>query len=114
MNVNMVPIVREESGLARSSRNAYLSPEEKQAALVLSRSLKKAEEAYKTGETSVDALKNIVRNEIATEPMAVIDYVELYSFDELKEISQVKGESLLAIAVKIGKTRLIDNIIIGC
>ncbi len=114
VNVNMVPIVREESGLARSSRNAYLSPEEKQAALVLSRSLKKAEEAYKTGKTSVDALKNIVRNEIATEPMAVIDYVELYSFDELKEISQVKGESLLAIAVKIGKTRLIDNIIIGC
>lgn len=114
VNVNMVPIVREESGLARSSRNAYLSPEEKQAALVLSRSLKKAEEAYKTGETAVDALKNIVRNEIATEPMAVIDYVELYSFDELKEISQVKGESLLAIAVKIGKTRLIDNIIIGC
>lgn len=114
VNVNMVPIVREESGLARSSRNAYLSPEEKQAALVLSRSLKKAEEAYKAGEASVEALKNIVRNEIATEPMAVIDYVELYSFDELKEISQVKGESLLAIAVKIGKTRLIDNIIIGC
>ena len=114
VNVNMVPIVREESGLARSSRNAYLSPEEKQAALVLSRSLKKAEEAYKAGEISVEALKNIVRNEIATEPMAVIDYVELYSFDELKEISQVKGESLLAIAVKIGKTRLIDNIIIGC
>ena len=114
VNVNMVPIVREESGLARSSRNAYLSPEEKQAALVLARSLNKAEEAYQTGETSLDALKNIVRNEIATEPMAVIDYVELYSFDELKEISQVKGESLLAIAVKIGKTRLIDNIIIGC
>ena len=114
VNVNMVPIVREESGLARSSRNAYLSPEEKQAALVLSRSLKQAEESYKAGETSVEALKNIVRNEIATEPMAVIDYVELYSFDELKEISQVKGESLLAIAVKIGKTRLIDNIIIGC
>lgn len=114
VNVNMVPIVREESGLARSSRNAYLSSEEKQAALVLSRSLKKAEEAYKAGEASVEALKNIVRNEIATEPMAAIDYVELYSFDELKEISQVKGESLLAIAVKIGKTRLIDNIIIGC
>ena len=109
----MVPIVREESGLARSSRNAYLSLEEHEAALVLSRSLKKAEAAYKAGETDVEALKGIVRGEIAAEPMAVIDYVELYSFDELKEIQKVEGESLLAIAVKIGKTRLIDNIIIG-
>ncbi len=113
VNINMVPIVREESGLARSSRNAYLSPEEKEAALVLSRSLKKAKEAFVAGEKSVEALKNIVREEIIQEPMAVIDYVELYSFDELKEIQQITGESLLAIAVKIGKTRLIDNIIIG-
>ena len=113
VNINMVPIVREESGLARSSRNAYLSPEEKTAALVLSRSLKKAEAAYEAGEKSVEALKKVVREEIATEPMAVIDYVELYSFDELKEIETVNGESLLAIAVKIGKTRLIDNIILG-
>ena len=113
VNINMVPIVREESGLARSSRNAYLSPEEKEAALVLSRSLNKAQEAFAAGEKSVEALKNIVREEISKEPMAVIDYVELYSFDELKEIQQVAGESLLAIAVKIGKTRLIDNIIIG-
>lgn len=113
VNINMVPIVREESGLARSSRNAYLSEAEKTAALVLSRSLKKAEAAYKAGEKSVEALKQVVRNEIGTEPMAVIDYVELYSFDELKEIETVSGESLLAIAVKIGKTRLIDNIILG-
>ena len=113
VNINMVPIVREESGLARSSRNAYLSEAEKTAALVLSRSLKKAEAAYKAGEKSVEALKKIVCDEIATEPMAVIDYVELYSFDELKEIENVNGESLLAIAVKIGKTRLIDNIILG-
>lgn len=113
VNVNMVPIVRENSGLARSSRNAYLSPAEKTAALVLSRSLKKAEAAYEAGEKSVAALKKIVREEIAGESMAVIDYVELYSFDELKEIETVSGESLLAIAVKIGKTRLIDNIIIG-
>lgn len=113
VNVNMVPIVREDSGLARSSRNAYLSPAEKTAALVLSRSLKKAEAAYEAGEKSVAALKKIVREEIAGESMAVIDYVELYSFDELKEIETVSGESLLAIAVKIGKTRLIDNIIIG-
>ena len=113
VNINMVPIVREESGLARSSRNAYLSEAEKTAALVLSRSLKKAEAAYKAGEKSVEALKQVVRNEIGTEPIAVIDYVELYSFDELKEIETVSGESLLAIAVKIGKTRLIDNIILG-
>lgn len=113
VNINMVPIVREESGLARSSRNAYLSEAEKTAALVLSRSLKKAEAAYKAGEKSVEALKKIVLDEIATEPMAVIDYVELYSFDELKEIETINGESLLAIAVKIGKTRLIDNIILG-
>ena len=113
VNINMVPIVREESGLARSSRNAYLSEAEKTAALVLSRSLKKAEATYKAGEKSVEALKKIVHDEIATEPMAVIDYVELYSFDELKEIETISGESLLAIAVKIGKTRLIDNIILG-
>ncbi|MGM9539892.1 pantoate--beta-alanine ligase [Anaerovibrio sp.] len=113
VNINMVPIVREESGLARSSRNAYLSEAEKTAALVLSRSLKKAEAAYEAGEKSVAALKKIVRAEIDAEPMAAIDYVELYSFDELKEIETVSGESLLAIAVKIGKTRLIDNIIIG-
>lgn len=113
VNVNMVPIVREESGLARSSRNAYLSQEEKTAALVLSRSLQKAKAAYEAGEKSTEALKKIVRKEIAGEPMAAIDYVELYSFDELKEIETVSGESLLAIAVKIGSTRLIDNIIIS-
>lgn len=113
VNVNMVPIVREESGLARSSRNAYLSAEEKTAALVLSRSLRKAKEAFAAGEKNAEALKKIVREEIGSEPMAQIDYVELYSFDELKEIEEVKGESLLAIAVKIGKTRLIDNVIIG-
>ncbi|MDD3115676.1 MAG: pantoate--beta-alanine ligase [Anaerovibrio sp.] len=113
VNVNMVPIVREESGLARSSRNAYLSEPERAAALVLSRSLRKAENAWKAGETDAESLKKLVREEIQSEPLAEIDYVELYSFDELKEIQEVRGESLLALAVRIGKTRLIDNIIIG-
>ena len=113
VNIHMVPIVREESGLARSSRNMYLSVEEKEAALVLSRSLKKAEEAFAKGEKSVEALKALVREEIDGEKMAEIDYVELYSFPGLKEIAEVSQPSLLAIAVKIGKTRLIDNVILG-
>ena len=113
VNIHMVPIVREESGLARSSRNMYLSAEEKEAALVLSRSLKKAEEAFVKGEKDVEALKSLVREELSDEKMAEIDYVELYSFPGLKEIAAVDQPALLAIAVKIGKTRLIDNVILG-
>lgn len=110
--INMVPIVREESGLARSSRNAYLSPAEKEAALVLSRSLRKAKAAYDAGEKNVDALKKIVTAEIQNEPMASIDYVDLFSFPALLPIETIDQESLLAIAVRIGKTRLIDNVIL--
>ena len=113
VHINMVPIVREESGLARSSRNAYLSPEEKQAALVLSRSLRKAKAAYEGGEKDVETLKSIVTKEIQAEPMASIDYVDLFSFPALKPIQTVDQESLLAITVRIGKTRLIDNVILG-
>lgn len=113
VHINMVPIVREESGLARSSRNAYLSPEEKQAALVLSRSLKMAKTAYDGGETDAEALKAIVTKELQSEPMAVIDYVDLFSFPDLLPVQTVNEECLLAIAVRIGKTRLIDNVILG-
>ena len=113
VNIHMVPIVREESGLARSSRNMYLSAQEKEAALVLSRSLKKAEQAFGEGEKKVETLKALVREEICQEKLAEIDYVEIYSFPGLKEISDVTEPALLAIAVKIGKTRLIDNVILG-
>ena len=112
VHINMVPIVREPSGLARSSRNRYLSPVEKTAALVLSRSLKKARTAYTGGEKNPEKLKQIVRDELATEKLAVIDYVELNAFPSLKPLPLVNQEALLAIAVKIGKTRLIDNIIL--
>ena len=112
VHINMVPIVREESGLARSSRNAYLSPAEKEAALVLSRSLRKAKAAYDAGEKNVDALKKIVTAEIQNEPMASIDYVDWFSVPALLPIETVDQESLLAIAVRIGKTRLIDNVIL--
>ena len=111
--VVMVPIVREESGLARSSRNQYLSAAEKEAALVLSRSLKKGKAAFDGGEKDVETLKKIVREEIGTEPTAVIDYVDIYSFPALLPIEKADQPALLAIAVKIGKTRLIDNMILG-
>ena len=113
VKIQMVPIVREESGLARSSRNVYLSAEERQAALVLSRSLQKASAAFAGGEQDAARLKELVRGELAVEPMADVDYVELYSFPALSEIACVKEPALLAIAVRIGKTRLIDNVILG-
>ncbi|MBQ5760039.1 MAG: pantoate--beta-alanine ligase [Schwartzia sp.] len=113
VQVVMVPINREDSGLARSSRNAYLSDTEKQQALCLSRSLRKAEAAYAGGEKNVAALLKIVRDELAAESAADVEYVELYDFPTLEPIETVEKESLMAIAVRIGKTRLIDNIIIG-
>ncbi len=117
LNINveivMVPISREESGLARSSRNRYMSDVEKEAALVLSRSLKKGEAAYEGGEKNVEAIKKIVSDEIKKEKLATIDYVDAYSFPELLPIETINEPTLLAIAVKIGKTRLIDNVIIG-
>ena len=113
VHIHMVPIVREESGLARSSRNVYLSPEEKTAALVLSRSLRLAKDAYEKGERNAAVLKALVTKEIAGEPLAAIDYVDLFSFPALEAIETVDEKSLLALAVRIGKTRLIDNIILG-
>lgn len=109
----MAPIVREASGLALSSRNTYLSPDERTAALVLSRSLREARDAYETGEKRTKVLKEITAVELAKEPLAKIDYVELYSFPELEEIETIEARALLAVAVYIGKTRLIDNIILG-
>lgn len=112
VHINMVPIAREESGLARSSRNSYLSAEEKTAALVLSRSLQQAKAAYTQGEKDIVALENIVKCELNKEPMASIDYVKAYAYPSLKPLTKVSEDTLLAIAVRIGKTRLIDNVIL--
>lgn len=113
VEIVMVPIVREESGLALSSRNRYLSAEEREAALVLSRSLREAEKAFSGGEREAAKLTAMVTAIIEGEPLAAIDYVALYSFPTLRAIERVEEPALLAIAVKIGKTRLIDNIILG-
>jgi len=107
------PIVRERDGLAMSSRNTYLNPEERQAALVLSKSLAAAESAYQNGERSGDALRTIMEDLINAEPLARLDYVSCADFETLKELDKVRGKTLLSMAVFIGSTRLIDNRILG-
>lgn len=104
-------IVREEDGLAISSRNSYLSREERKAALILSESLSRARQAMIGGERDVSIIKNIITNELSQEPLAVIDYVELVDAIELRPVARVSERILVAVAVFIGKTRLIDNFI---
>lgn len=112
VQVTMVPICREESGLARSSRNAYLRPAERKAATVLSRSLRKAETAFTVGERSAERLVALVQEELAGEPLARVDYVALRTFPGLQPVTEVRETCLLALAVFIGTTRLIDNVIL--
>lgn len=105
------PIVREEDGLAKSSRNTYLSEEERKAAVVLSRSLAKGKELIESGERDAEKIKKAIREVIDAEPLAKIDYVEVVNFDTIEAIDTLDGTVLTAIAVYIGKTRLIDNFI---
>ncbi|MCI9610793.1 MAG: pantoate--beta-alanine ligase [Eubacterium sp.] len=109
------PIIREADGLAKSSRNTYLNEQERQAALVLNRSLHVGKALVEAGETSAQAVKQAVTQEIEKEPMAKIDYVDVVDFDSVTPIEKLdaaNGSVLVAIAVYIGKTRLIDNFII--
>lgn len=108
-----MPIVREVDGLAMSSRNAYLSPAERQSALCLSRSIKRARELFAAGERSVIILTREARAVIEQESAAVIDYVEFRDGEMLHELEVADGSTLLALAVKIGQTRLIDNAVLG-
>lgn len=103
------PIIREEDGLAKSSRNTYLSAEERKAALVLSRSLKTAKEMLDNGERDAAKIKETMISEINKEPLAKIDYVEIVDSEDLKSVSKIERNVLVPIAVYIGKTRLIDN-----
>lgn len=113
LQLRVMPIIREQDGLAKSSRNTYLSAEEHNAALVLSRSLKAAKEQYAAGERDAAKLVAVVRASIAEEPMSEIDYVEIYALPELKPVAEpMSGSNLLAVAVKFGTTRLIDNVVL--
>jgi pantoate--beta-alanine ligase len=112
--VVVLPIVREESGLALSSRNAYLTDEQKRSAAVLHRGLSRASRAYSDGERSAQRLVEIVSATIASEPLARIDYISLNDAEDFQPLVQV-GErpALLSVAVYIGRTRLIDNMVLG-
>ncbi|PYS51014.1 MAG: pantoate--beta-alanine ligase [Acidobacteria bacterium] len=107
----VLPTVREESGLALSSRNAYLNEGERRAALVLYRALSSAKEAYAEGERSGSRLASIVQATVAAEPLARIDYVSVADADTLESLERLNDRTvLIALAVHIGRARLIDNI----
>ena len=106
------PIIREADGLAKSSRNTYLNAEERQAALVLNRSLKAGKALVDAGETRACVIKSAITAEIEKEPLARIDYVDVVDFDTITPVEKLEGSILVAIAVYIGKTRLIDNFIV--
>lgn len=113
MNVEVVgcPIVREEDGLAKSSRNTYLSPAEREAALVLSRAVREGHRLMEEGERDAKTILSAMHAIIEAEPLARIDYVEMVSWDGIKPVDVATSSVLVAMAVYIGKTRLIDNFI---
>lgn len=105
------PIIREKDGLAKSSRNIYLSENERKAAIILNQALKKAKYLMDTGITNVDEILNIIRETIESEPLARIDYIDIVDTNSLNKVDKIDKSVLVAIAVFINKTRLIDNFI---
>ncbi len=112
VKIRIMPIVREKDGLAMSSRNSYLSAKERRQALSLYRSLKLAKDLRKKGERNPKKIEDRMRKVIAAEKNPKIDYISIVGLKNLNNIDKISGETLVALAVKIGKTRLIDNIIL--
>lgn len=110
--IEVCPIVREADGLALSSRNAYLSPDERKRALVLSRSLARARELFDSGERSFDALVTAAKREFAREPAVRLDYFEVVDPDTLEPETAITKPTLVAVAAFVGNTRLIDNMVL--
>lgn len=107
------PIIREADGLALSSRNVYLSPEEREQALVLSRALQQVQSMVGLGERNVKTLRTAIEKVIQESPLASIDYIELRTYPGLMPIEELCGDCIVALAVRFGHTRLIDNIILA-
>lgn len=114
MDIEIVgcPIIREKDGLAKSSRNTYLNEQEREAALILSQTIRLGEQMVKDGVTDADKLITAMKEYLAKEPLARIDYVEAVNMDTIEKIDKLEGSVLVAMAVFIGKTRLIDNFIV--
>ncbi len=112
IEIVVCPIVREPDGLAMSSRNVYLDPEQRKAATVLSRALQAAKKTYENGERDAEKLRGKLKEVLASEPLAQVQYVSCADYDTLEELNTVTGKALLSMAVFIGKTRLIDNLIL--
>jgi pantoate--beta-alanine ligase len=115
MNLDIItcPTIREEDGLAMSSRNIYLNPDERQAAIVLYRSLMLAKDMYQRGERDAETIRKEIVRLIKTEEMARIDYVSVADPVTLDELDMITKKALVSLAVKFGKTRLIDNVVLG-
>jgi pantoate--beta-alanine ligase len=113
VDVIVCSTVREADGLALSSRNGYLSPEERAAATILFRALSAARSAYERGERGADKLRSIMAETLASEPRAQMQYVSVADYDTLEELPTVTGKTLLSMAIYLGKTRLIDNFVLG-
>ncbi len=116
LNMNLevvsIPTLREPDGLAMSSRNSYLNPEERQAAAVLYQALKLAEQLWSQGEKDAQRLRQEITKLIDSQPLAKIDYVSVADAETLEELDEVKPPVLVSLAVKIGKPRLIDNVVL--
>jgi len=113
LEIRMIPIKREEDGLAMSSRNIYLSSKERKQALALSQALFMCRELYAQGERSASSLAEVIQARIKQEDQAQIDYVEICDAQTLEPVADIINPAVVALAVKIGKTRLIDNLILG-
>jgi pantoate--beta-alanine ligase len=113
VEIEVCPIVRETDGLAMSSRNAYLNPEERKSALVLYRSLQRTRTMFDAGERRSEKLIAAAKEEFTGEPRARLDYLEIVDPDTLESQSMIRQRALVAVAAFVGTTRLIDNILLG-
>ena len=113
IEIVVCPTAREPDGLAMSSRNVYLDPEQRKAATVLFRSLSAAKEFYEGGERSGEKLRQTMKDILAAQPLAQMQYVSCADYNTLEELDEIKGKALLSMAVYFGKTRLIDNFVLG-
>jgi pantoate--beta-alanine ligase len=112
VKIQVMPIVRDRDGLALSSRNSYLNPEQRKAALILRKSLEEAKAAIACGERRADVLIPQIRRRLEEEPLARVDYIEIVDLKGLEPVKAIVKEALVALAVFIGRTRLIDNMIV--